>query len=358
MNNCPPVSVAAASTTDVRPGMEFDERRLAEYLAAHVPGFAGPLSVRQFKGGQSNPTYLLATPGRHYVLRRKPPGTLLASAHAVDREYRVIRALGEGSEVPVPRAYALCTDDAVIGTWFYVMEFVEGRILWDPALLEVERGARRAHAFALVATLATLHRVDPVAVGLGDFGKPEGFNARQLRRMRSLIAVDGAVPEPFAELDGWLHAHLPPESRIAIVHNDFRIGNMIVNMKVGSIAAILDWELATIGDPLADLGYFLTSYPGPGEPLVPTSAMGTAVLEPGYPGRAEVLDRYVDRTGADVSRVNWYAALAMYKLAALYEYSRRRFESGVGDPYYADPGLVSSFLAAGERLAANDSALT
>jgi len=164
--------------------------------------------------------------------------------------------------------------------------------------------------------------------------------------------------ELLAELDGWLHAHLPPESRVAIVHNDFRIGNMIVNMKVGSIAAVLDWELATIGDPLADLGYFLTSYPGPGEPLVPTSAMGTAVLEPGYPERAELLDRYADRTGADVSGVNWYAALAMYKLAALYEYSRRRFESGVGDPYYADPGLVSSFLAAGEQLAAADSALT
>jgi len=133
---------------------------------------------------------------------------------------------------------------------------------------------------------------------------------------------------------------------------------MLVNTKIGSIAAVLDWELATIGDPLADLGYFLTSYPGPGEPLVPTSAMGTAVLEPGYPGRAELLDRYVDHTGADVSGVNWYAALAMYKLAALYEYSRRRFESGVGDPYYADPGSVSSFLAAGERLAAKDSALT
>ena len=195
-------------------------------------------------------------------------------------------------------------------------------------------------------------------VGLGDFGKPDGFNARQLRRMRSLIAVEGTVPSEFAMLDEWLHGYLPPESGTAIVHNDFRIGNMIVDIRAGCVASVLDWELATIGDPLADLGYFLTSYPMSGEPLVPTSAMGTAVLEPGYPGRTELLDRYADRTGADVSGVNWYAALAMYKLAALYEYSRRRFESGVGDPYYADPGMVSSFLAAGERLTAEGFAVT
>jgi aminoglycoside phosphotransferase (APT) family kinase protein len=190
-------------------------------------------------------------------------------------------------------------------------------------------------------------------VGLGDFGKPEGFNARQLRRMRSLIAVDGSIPKRFAPLDDWLHAHVPPESATSIVHNDFRIGNMIVDLGTGCVAAVLDWELATIGDPLADLGYLLTSYPVPGEPLVPTAAMGTAVLEPGYPSRSELIDRYVDGTGADVSNVDWYAALAMYKLAALYEYSRRRFEDGVGDPYYADPGQVIAFLAAGERLAAD-----
>jgi aminoglycoside phosphotransferase (APT) family kinase protein len=196
-----------------------------------------------------------------------------------------------------------------------------------------------------------LHTVAWREAGLGDFGKPDGFNARQLRRMRSLVAVDGVVPRNFAPLDDWLHAHVPPESATSVVHNDFRIGNMIVNTRTGCIAAVLDWELATIGDPLADLGYLLASYPVPDEALVPTSAMGTAVLEPGYPGRAQLLDRYADRAGADVSGVNWYATLAMYKLAALYEYSRKRFEDGVGDPYYADPGLVASFLAAGERMA-------
>ena len=169
--------------------------------------------------------------------------------------------------------------------------------------------------------------------------------------MRSLVAVDDVVPRPFAALDEWLHAHVPPESGTSIVHNDFRIGNMIVDIGSGRVAAVLDWELATIGDPLADLGYLLASYPARGEPLVPTAAMGTAVLEPGYLSRAELLDHYADRTDADVSKVDWYAALAMYKLAALYEYSRRRFEDGVGDPYYADPAQVTTFLAAGERLA-------
>jgi len=233
-----------------------------------------------------------------------------------------------------------------------VMDFVDGAVITEktPAPPDDE-GLRRRIAESLVDTLAALHAVPWREVGLGDFGKPEGFNARQLRRMRSLVAVDETVPKPFAVLDDWLHAKLPSESGTSIVHNDFRIGNMIIAPGTGRIAAVLDWELATIGDPLADLGYLLTSYPVPGEPLVPTAAMGTAVLEPGYPGRTELVDRYADRTGADVSNVNWYATLAMYKLAALYEYSRRRFEEGVGDPYYADPALVASFLDAGERLA-------
>jgi len=233
-----------------------------------------------------------------------------------------------------------------------VMEFVDGTVITEstPAPRD-DVQLRRRIGESLIDTLAALHTVPWREVGLVDFGKPDGFNARQLRRMRSLVEVDGAVPKSFAPLDEWLQAHSPPESATSIVHNDFRIGNMIVDLGAGCVAAVLDWELATIGDPLADLGYLLTSYPEPGEPLVPTSAMGTAVLEPGYPERAELLGRYADRTGADVSGVNWYAALAMYKLAALYEYSRRRFEDGVGDPYYADPKLVTAFLDAGERLA-------
>jgi aminoglycoside phosphotransferase (APT) family kinase protein len=234
----------------------------------------------------------------------------------------------------------------------FVMDFVDGTVITEstPAPGENER-LRRRIGESLVDTLAALHAVAWREVGLGDFGKPDGFNARQLWRMRSLVAVDGTVPKSFAPLDDWLHAHLPSESATAIVHNDFRIGNMIVDIEAGCVAAVLDWELATIGDPLADLGYLLASWPMQGEPVVPTAAMGTAVLEAGYPSRAALLARYADRTGADLSGLNWYAALAMYKLAALYEYSRRRFEDGVGDPYYADPALVTSFLDAGERLA-------
>jgi aminoglycoside phosphotransferase (APT) family kinase protein len=237
----------------------------------------------------------------------------------------------------------------------FVMDFVDGAVITEstPAPSE-DIDVRRRIGESLVDTLAALHTVPWRAVGLGDFGKPEGFNARQLRRMRSLITADGAVPAAFLPLDQWLHAHLPVESASSIVHSDFRIGNMIMDLDAGCVAAVLDWELATIGDPLADVGYLLTSYPAPGEPLVPTAAMGVAVLEPGYPSRAELLSRYVDRTGADIANIDWYTAMAMYKLAALYEYSRRRFEDGVGDPYYADPNLVASFLAAGERFTADD----
>jgi aminoglycoside phosphotransferase (APT) family kinase protein len=273
------------------------------------------------------------------------------------REAKLLTALSR-TLVPAPAVLATAEAGELLDVPVFVMDFVDGSVITNstPAP-DNDTRLRRRIGESLVDTLAALHAVPWREVGLGDFAKPEGFNARQLRRMRSLIAVDGAVPRAFDALDDWLHAHLPPESGAAIVHNDYRIGNTIVDMAAGCVAAVLDWELSTIGDPLADVGYLLASYPVQGEPLVATSAMGTAVLETGYPERIELLDRYADRTGADVSRVNWYATLAMYKLAALYEYSRRRFESGVGDPYYADPGLVSSFLAAGERLAAEDSAL-
>jgi aminoglycoside phosphotransferase (APT) family kinase protein len=330
--------------------------KLGHFLAER--GLCGPAVTAQAIGdGHSNLTFLVSDEQSRVVVRRPPPPPLPPGAHDVLREARLLAALSS-SLVPAPRVLATMAAGELLDVPIVVMDFVEGAVITEstPAAFS-DTQLRRRIGESLVDTLAALHNVAWREVGLGDFGKPLGYNARQLRRMRSLIAVDGAVPGSFVALDEWLHAHVPAESATSIVHNDFRIGNMIVDIETGCVAAVLDWELATIGDPLADLGYFLTSYPMPGEPLVPTSAMGTAVLEPGYPGRTELLDRYAERTGADVSGVNWYATLAMYKLAALYEYSRRRFESGVGDPYYADPGLVSSFLAAGERLAAEDSAL-
>jgi aminoglycoside phosphotransferase (APT) family kinase protein len=301
--------------------------------------------------GHSNLTFLVSDSNSRVVVRRPPPPPLPPGAHDVLREARLLTALAE-TDVPTPRVLATAPAGELLDVPVFVMEFVDGTVITEstPAPRD-DVQLRRRIGESLIDTLAALHTVAWREVGLVDFGKPDGFNARQLRRMRSLVEVDGAVPKSFAPLDEWLQAHSPPESATSIVHNDFRIGNMIVDLGAGCVAAVLDWELATIGDPLADLGYLLTSYPEPGEPLVPTSAMGTAVLEPGYPERAELLGRYADRTGADVSGVNWYAALAMYKLAALYEYSRRRFEDGVGDPYYADPKLVTAFLDAGERLA-------
>jgi aminoglycoside phosphotransferase (APT) family kinase protein len=336
---------------------EAELERLGRFLADR--GLCGPTVTPQAIGeGHSNLTFLVSDGESRVVVRRPPPPPLPPGAHDVLREARLLAALEE-TDVPTPRVLATTAAGELLDVPIVVMDFVEGAVITEetPAPGDETR-LRRRIGESLVDTLAALHNVAWREVGLGDFGKPDGFNARQLRRMRSLIAVDGAVPKSFAPLDDWLHTHLPAQSATAIVHNDFRIGNMIVDTGTGCVAAVLDWELATIGDPLADLGYFLTSYPIPGEPLVPTSAMGTAVLEPGYPDRTELLNRYADRTGADVSTVNWYATLAMYKLAALYEYSRRRFEDGIGDPYYADPDLVSSFLAAGERLAAEESALT
>jgi aminoglycoside phosphotransferase (APT) family kinase protein len=329
---------------------ETELQRLGRFLAERDLCCA-TVTAEAIGDGHSNLTFLVSDGQSRVIVRRPPPPPLPPGAHDVLREARLLTALSQ-TLVPAPRVLATVAADELLDVPVVVMDFVEGAVITEstPAPTQDWR-LRRRIGESLVDTLAALHTVAWREVGLGDFGRPDGFNARQLGRMRSLIAVHGAVPKSFAALDEWLQAHVPPESATSIVHNDFRIGNMIVDTRTGCIAAVLDWELATIGDPLADLGYLLTSYPVEGEPLVPTSAMGTAVLEPGYPARSQLLDRYADRTGADLSNVNWYATLAMYKLAALYEYSRRRFEQGIGDPYYADPGLVSSFLGAGERMA-------
>jgi aminoglycoside phosphotransferase (APT) family kinase protein len=326
--------------------------RLGGFLAAR--GLCGPaITAAAIGDGHSNLTFLVSDGDSRVVVRRPPPPPLPPGAHDVLREAKLLAAIA-GTGVPVPTVLATADAGELLDVPVFVMDFVDGAVITASTPAPGENvGLRRRIGESLVDTLAALHTVPWRDVGLGDFGKPEGFNSRQLRRMRSLIMTDGAVPAAFRPLDNWLHAHLPLESASSIVHSDFRIGNMIMDLDAGRVAAVLDWELATIGDPLADVGYLLMSYPAPGEILVPTAAMGVAVLETGYPSRAELLARYVDRTGADVSNVDWYAAMAMYKLAALYEYSRRRSEDGVGDPYYADPNMVASFLAAGERRTAD-----
>jgi aminoglycoside phosphotransferase (APT) family kinase protein len=307
------------STTEVRPGMEIDAQRLVEYLGSAIEGFKGPLRIRQFKGGQSNPTYLLQTPAHAYVLRRKPPGTLLASAHAVDREYRVISALSANGSVPVPRTYALCTDEAVIGTWFYVMDHVPGRIIWDATLTEVEPSQRRAHKLALAATLADLHRLEPHAVGLGDFGKPDGYLARQIARWSKQYAADtdaGRVAS-MERLIEWLPQHLPKvEQRPAIVHGDFRVDNVVFAPHEARVAAVLDWELATLGDPLADFAYELMLYRLP--TITIPSLAGRDLEALGLPTESEYIAHYCARAGrARFDDLEFYLAFSMFRLAGI-----------------------------------------
>lgn len=310
---------------------------------------AGPVTTRRIGDGHSNLTFLVSDAERQVVVRRPPPPPIPPGGHDMLREAAILRALA-GTEVPVAEVLAVGQAGEVLDVPFYVMSYVPGPVITTetPAQLNTPQDRRRIGE-ALVDTLAALHAVDWRARGLGDLGRPEGFNARHYRRMRRLVAdADGRVPVEFAEVDAWLAAHVPPESGEAIVHNDFRLGNVIVGPdSPGRVLAVLDWELATIGDPLFDVGYFLACYPVPDEPMTPTAELGAAALEAGYPTRDELSERYARTTGRDLSTLDWYTTLALWKLAVLYEYGRRRGT----DDYYADPALVKSFLAAAERTA-------
>jgi aminoglycoside phosphotransferase (APT) family kinase protein len=247
-------------TRPVAAAHRFDVAALERYLSANIAGFGGPLEVEQFKGGQSNPTYKLSAGGKSYVLRRKPPGKLLPSAHAIDREYRVIRALS-GSAVPVARTHCLCLDDAVIGTPFYVMDFVDGRVFWDPLLPGMTALERRAIFAEMNRVAAALHGVDFGAVGLADYGRPGNYLARQIDRWsRQYQASATERIEAMDRLIEWLPQHIPPGERNSLVHGDFRLDNMIFDRREPRVLAVLDWELSTLGDPLADFAYHLMAW--------------------------------------------------------------------------------------------------
>ena len=243
-------------TMAVQDKHRFDELRLEAFMAANVAGFSSPLSVEQFKGGQSNPTYRLTDgAGRRYVMRRKPPGKLLPSAHAVDREFRVISALNK-TDVPTPRAYALCEDDSVAGTAFYIMEYCDGRVLWDPLLPEVAKEGRKAIHLATFEVLARLHRVDYVALGLADFGRPGSYVARQISRWgKQYKASETERIDSMERLLDWLPAHLPPADETVLVHGDYRLDNMVLHATEPRVLGVIDWEISTLGDPLAELAY-------------------------------------------------------------------------------------------------------
>lgn len=299
--------------------LALPEAELAAYLQTHLDGFRGPLTATKFKGGQSNPTYLIEAQSDKYVLRRKPPGKLLASAHAVDREFRVLGALA-GSAVPVARPLHLCTDDAVIGSMFYVMQYMPGHIFWDPSLPELTTDARAAHYTATLDALIALAQVDVNTAGLADYGKPGNYFARQVSRWTEQYrATETERLEAMETLITWLPAAVPPEDgRVALVHGDFRIDNMIWKSESPpQLAAIVDWELSTLGHPYADLAYFCMALRLPRNPVLPGLAdIDRAAL--GIPDETAMIERYVAASGVD-PRPHWNFLLAFqfFRLAAI-----------------------------------------
>lgn len=306
---------ALGQTTDVRSGHAIDAVALAHFLSANVAGFRGPLEIRQFEGGQSNPTYYLHTADRDYVLRKKPPGQLLPSAHAVDREYRVMTALA--GSVPVPPTLAMCDDAGVIGTPFFVMGCVAGRVFRQPHLPGVTAADRAAMYDDMAAVLARLHRVDAAAVGLTDYGKPGNYYARQIGRWgQQYIAAKTDQIVSMDRLMAWLPANIPAGDDTSIVHGDYRVENLIFHPTEPRIVAIVDWELSTLGHPLADLAYNCLTYHLPAEALGRVETVERD--RSGMPDEASYVAAYLRRAGrSELPDWNFYLAFSMFRLASI-----------------------------------------
>lgn len=296
----------------------LDTGRLSPWLSDNVEGFKGPVTVKRFSGGQSNPTFRLETPDASYVLRRKPLGVLLRGAHAIDREYRVIAAL-HAAGFAVPRPFALCADDNVIGSAFYIMDHVEGRIFWDTTFPDVPVEQRVLYFNAMNATLAHLHNIDPIKAGLADFGRTGGYFGRQIKRWSEQYLADtdaGRVPE-LDRLVEWLPAHLPEGDESAIVHGDYRCDNMIFDPSEPHVLAVLDWELSTIGHPLADFTYHAMMYRLP--PRFSAGLIGYDLDALNIPSEADYIAAYCSRTGrSEIDHYNFYITYNMFRLAAIY----------------------------------------
>ncbi len=309
----------------------LDTSRLGSYLAEHIPGFsAGDLDAEKFPGGQSNPTFKLTAGDTAYVLRRKPPGELLASAHAVDREFRVISAL-QDTDVPVPRSLVLCEDESVIGSMFYVMEYLEGRVLWDPLLPDAADNAERGAIYdAMNQTLAALHNVDVEAVGLSDFGRPGNYFERQVSRWsKQYRASETRRIEGMEFLMEWLPANMPEDDgSVSLVHGDYRLDNMMFHPSEPRVIAVLDWELSTLGHPLADLAYQCMAWMLPGDGTMKGLA-GVDRASLGIPSDEEYIARYCERTGrAGIDNWNFYLAFSLFRLAAILQGIIKRVEVG------------------------------
>jgi aminoglycoside phosphotransferase (APT) family kinase protein len=307
-------------TKEVTAALRFDTARLEAYLTTNASGFKGPLTVRQFKGGQSNPTYMLETPQRKYVLRRKPPGKLLPSAHAVDREFKVISALhAQGFPVAEPVIY--CADESITGTAFYVMGYVEGRVIWVPDMPDSNSAERTAVYDAMNATLAKLHSYEPSAIGLADYGKGENYVARQVDRWsKQYRASETEKIDEMERIMEWLPAHLPPPGPVRLVHGDYRLDNMILHESGPRVLAVLDWELSTLGDPLADFTYHCMQWhmPSSDAGAGTGSLVGLDLQALGIPSLSDYVDAYVARTGLDPRPyLAVYSAYNFFRLAAI-----------------------------------------
>ncbi|RYF33596.1 MAG: phosphotransferase family protein [Comamonadaceae bacterium] len=339
-----------SGTIAVDERQRFDETALRQWFASHVDPSAGKrMDVSQFKGGQSNPTFLVETPEARYVVRRKPAGVLLPSAHAVEREFRVMKALG-GTDVPVPEVHALCEDASVIGSTFYVMAFMDGRVLWDPTLPDATPAERGAICDEMNRVLAALHSVDPDAVGLGDYGKPGNYLQRQVDRWsRQYRASETERIEPMEEVMAWLPGNLPPQQGTSIVHGDYRLDNLVFAHDAPRIIAILDWELSTLGDPLADFAYHCMAWhlSPPFRGLGHLSATEKAELN--LPSERAYVDAYSRRRAVpEVPPEQWraYMAFNLFRAAAIAQGIMGRALAGNASSAHAlDAGRQARTLA-------------
>lgn len=314
---------------------QFDTAKLENYLRQQIPGFQGPLTVEQFSGGQSNPTFLLASPSGKYVLRRKPPGKLLPSAHAVDREYRVISALNQ-TDVPVAKAFCLCEDDSILGTTFYVMDFVDGRVMWDGTLPDSSSEERNQIYKELNRVIAALHSVDHVAVGLEDFGRPGNYIERQIARWtKQYRASETEHIESMENLIDWLPKNIPINEDVSIVHGDYRLDNVIFHKTEPRILAVLDWELSTLGHPVADFAYHCMYWR-----LTPGEFRGINGVDhrtTGIPEEQAYVESYCKQTGRDVIE-DWdfYIAYNMFRLAGILQGIMGRVKDGTAASAHAE----------------------
>jgi len=325
---------AFVGTVEPEGADKLDEAKLAEWMQANVDGFAGSLHLTKFKGGQSNPTYKVEAKSGNYVLRRKPFGPLLPSAHAVDREYKVQNALNKAG-FPATKQFGLCTDDAVVGSWFYIMDMVDGKTIWDGAMPGAAPDYRRQTYFAMIDTLAALHNVDVEAVGLADFGKPGNYFGRQVDRWTKQYKLSETEHMPDMErLIEWLPATLPEQTRTSVVHGDYRIDNMIWAKDEPKVLAVLDWELSTLGDPLGDFSYVCMAYVTDNAGRSGVADLDRKAL--GIPELDEVVERYCAATGrTSLPDMNWLFAYNFFRLAGILQGIKKRVIDGTASSAHA-----------------------